>query len=93
MSEYGADPTGNEESSDGILKAVEDAFELQKGVELVGGVNDLGGVVIDLEGGNYKISKPIAFPSSGGGNVVVRITFPSLSSFISKFISYKILNR
>lgn len=93
MSEYGADPTGSEESSDGILKAVEDAFELQKGVELVGGVNDLGGVVIDLEGGNYKISKPIAFPSSGGGNVVVRITFPSLSSFISKFISYKILNR
>ena len=30
MSEYGADPTGSEESSDGILKAVEDAFELQK---------------------------------------------------------------
>ena len=77
LSEYGADPTGAQESSDAILKAVEDAFELHiNGVELVGGVTDLGGVVIDLEGGNYKISKPITFPSSGGGNVVVSISFP-----------------
>ncbi|KAJ1430493.1 Pectin lyase fold/virulence factor [Sesbania bispinosa] len=72
LSEYGADPTGTQESSDAILKAVEDAFEVQKGLELVAGVNDLGGVVIDLQGGNYKISKPITFPSSGGGNVVVK---------------------
>ncbi|KAJ7969417.1 Polygalacturonase QRT3 [Quillaja saponaria] len=69
---YGADPTGAEESSDAILKALEDAFELQKGLELVPGVNDLGGVVIDLQGGNYKISKPITFPTSGGGNVVLK---------------------
>ncbi|XP_020232483.1 polygalacturonase QRT3 [Cajanus cajan] len=75
VSEYGADPTGSEESSDGILKALEDAFELQKekgGDQLVEGVNDLGGVVIDLEGGNYKISKPITFPSSAGGNLLVK---------------------
>ncbi|KAK7359584.1 hypothetical protein VNO77_01545 [Canavalia gladiata] len=72
LSEYGADPSGSEDSSDAILKAVEDAFELHKGLELVEGVNDLGGVVIDLQGGNYKISKPITFPSSGGGNVVVK---------------------
>lgn len=73
VSEHGADPTGSEESSDGILKALEDAFALQKeGVELVGGVKDLGGVVVDLEGGNYRISKPISFPSSGGGNVVMK---------------------
>ncbi|KAK7260514.1 hypothetical protein RIF29_26613 [Crotalaria pallida] len=70
--QYGADPTGVQESSDAILKAVNDAFELQKGLDLVAGVNDLGGVVIDLQGGNYKISKPISFPSSGGGNVVVQ---------------------
>ncbi|XP_027348424.1 polygalacturonase QRT3-like [Abrus precatorius] len=72
LSEYGADPSGSEESSDAILKAVDEAFGLQKGLELVRGVNDLGGVVIDLQGGNYKISKPITFPSSGGGNVVVK---------------------
>jgi hypothetical protein len=69
-SEYGADPTGLEESSDAIMKAVEDAFKLQKGIELVAGVNDLGGVVIDLGGGDYKISKPITF-SPGAGNIVV----------------------
>ncbi|GAU33898.1 hypothetical protein TSUD_66850, partial [Trifolium subterraneum] len=71
-SEYGADPTGSEESSDAIMKAVEDAFKLQKGIELVAGVNDLGGVVIDLGGGDYKISKPITF-SPGGGNIVLSI--------------------
>ncbi|RDX81071.1 Polygalacturonase QRT3, partial [Mucuna pruriens] len=75
VSEYGADPTGSIESSDAILKAVEDAFALQKGFQLVRGVNDLGGVVIDLQGGNYKISKPITFPSSGGANVLVSISF------------------
>ncbi|CAJ2677833.1 unnamed protein product [Trifolium pratense] len=64
-SEYGGDPTGSVESSDAIMKAVEDAFKLQKGgIELVAGVNDLGG-------GDYKISKPITF-SPGGGNIVVK---------------------
>jgi len=72
VTEYGADPSGNEESSDAILKAVEDAFGLQKGYEMDARVDELGGVVIDLEGGNYKISKPITFPS-GTGNVVVSI--------------------
>ena len=81
MSEYGADPSGNEESGDAILKAVEDAFGLQKGSEMVAGVNDLGGVVIDLEGGNYKISKPITFPS-GGANIVVSIYLSILFSFV-----------
>ncbi|ESW10842.1 hypothetical protein PHAVU_009G242600 [Phaseolus vulgaris] len=70
--EYGADPTGAHESSDSIEKAVEDAFGIESEGELVGGVRDLGGVVIDLQGGNYTISKPIKFPSSGGGNLVVK---------------------
>ncbi|TKY72667.1 Polygalacturonase QRT3 [Spatholobus suberectus] len=70
--EYGADPTGAQESSDAILKAVGDAFGLESGLEMLAGVRDLGGVVIDLQGGNYTISKPITFPSSGGGNVVVK---------------------
>ncbi|XP_027338319.1 polygalacturonase QRT3-like [Abrus precatorius] len=71
-SEYGADPTGAEDSSDGIMKAVGEAFGMESGLELLPGVRDLGGVIIDLQGGNYTISKPITFPSSGGGNVVVQ---------------------
>ncbi|PON72745.1 Pectin lyase fold containing protein [Parasponia andersonii] len=66
---YGADPTGAEDSSGAILKAVEDAFELQNGAELLPGINDLGGVVIDLQGGNYKLTQPLRFPSAGGNLV------------------------
>ncbi|KAL4600697.1 hypothetical protein ACB092_11G216800 [Castanea dentata] len=69
---YGADPTGTKDSSDAILQALGDAFQLRSGLELLPGISDFGGVVIDLQGGNYKISKPIRFPSSGGGNIVVR---------------------
>ncbi|KAK9226899.1 hypothetical protein WN943_011947 [Citrus x changshan-huyou] len=80
---YGADPTGANESSDAILQALNDAFNVQSGLELLPGVKDLGGVIIDFQGGNYKISKPIRFPP-GVGNVVVQggtlrasDTFPS----------------
>ncbi|XP_030479740.1 polygalacturonase QRT3 [Cannabis sativa] len=69
---YGADPTGVEDSTEAIMKAVEDAFHVHNnGLELLPGINDLGGVVIDFQGGNYKISQPIRLPS-GGGNVVVK---------------------
>jgi hypothetical protein len=70
--EYGADPTGENESSDAIMKAIEDAFKMDnRGLELLLGIRDLGGVVIDFQGGNYKISKPITFPSSAGNLVVI----------------------
>ncbi|GAB4840930.1 hypothetical protein Ancab_021690 [Ancistrocladus abbreviatus] len=68
---YGADPTGARDSSDAILQAVADAFQVQKGPHLLPAVIDLGGVVIDLQGGNFNVSKPITFPNSGGGNIVV----------------------
>ncbi|KAH8514122.1 hypothetical protein H0E87_007106, partial [Populus deltoides] len=67
---YGADPTGERDSSDAILKALSYAFQVQNELELLPGINDLAGVVIDLQGGNYKISKPIRFPA-GGGNILV----------------------
>ncbi|KAH0915100.1 hypothetical protein HID58_029546 [Brassica napus] len=67
---YGADPTGRQDSSDAILEALTDAFKLQTGLHMMPHVADLGGIVIDLQGGNYKIGKPLRFPSSGGGNLV-----------------------
>ncbi|KAA8544732.1 hypothetical protein F0562_019564 [Nyssa sinensis] len=67
---YGADPTGAQDCSDAILSALDDAFQVQHGLELLPGINDLGGVTIDLQGGNYKLSKPIRFPS-GAGNILV----------------------
>lgn len=68
---YGADPTGRLDSSDAILEALTDAFKLQTGLHMMPHVADLGGMVIDLQGGHYKIGKPLRFPSSGGGNLVV----------------------
>ncbi|CAN1814572.1 Polygalacturonase QRT3 [Linum perenne] len=35
-------------------------------------IKDLGGAVIDLQGGRYLISKPITFPPSGGGNLLIK---------------------
>ena len=68
---YGADPTGGQDSSDAILEALTDAFQLQTELNMLPRVADLGGVVIDLQGGSYKIGKPLRFPSSGGGNLLV----------------------
>ena len=76
---YGADPTGVQDSSDAILHALNDAFQVKNGLQLLPGVNDLGGAVIDLQARNYRISKPIRFPASGGGNVLVSLVcFSSL---------------
>ncbi|KFK28649.1 hypothetical protein AALP_AA7G026900 [Arabis alpina] len=69
---YGADPTGVQDSSDAILEALTDAFQLQTELRMLPRVVDLGGLVIDLQGGSYKIGKPLRFPSSGGGNLVVK---------------------
>lgn len=69
---YGADPSGKQDSSDAILEALGDAVKTQSGRELLPGISDFGGVTIHLQGGDYKISKPIRFPS-GVGNVVVSL--------------------
>ncbi|TYI49694.1 hypothetical protein E1A91_D12G052300v1 [Gossypium mustelinum] len=69
---YGADPTGVQESSDAISQALNDAFQVQTTLQMLPGLKDLGGVVIDLLGGSYKISNPIRFPASGGANIVVK---------------------
>ncbi|KAL0762853.1 hypothetical protein Bca101_079004 [Brassica carinata] len=69
---YGADPSGGQDSSDAILEALTDAFRLQTELNMLPRVADLGGVVIDLQGGSYKIGKPLRFPSSGGGNLLVK---------------------
>ncbi|KAL6206255.1 hypothetical protein ACLB2K_023503 [Fragaria x ananassa] len=56
---YGADPTGANDSTEAIAKALEEAFQLESSLEMLPGITDLGGVVIDLQGGNYKIAQPL----------------------------------
>ncbi|CAN8325358.1 unnamed protein product [Cochlearia groenlandica] len=68
---YGADPTGKLDSTNAILKAMEDACEGPENGVLMEGINDLGGSRIDLEGGSYLISRPLRFPSAGVGNLLI----------------------
>ncbi|CAN4080396.1 unnamed protein product [Withania somnifera] len=69
---YGADPTGISDSSEAIKEAFDDALKLQtNGLALLPGVADLGGLTVDLQGGNYRINNPIVFPP-GIGNIVVK---------------------
>lgn len=82
--EYGADPTGAQDSSDAILRAVGDAFALESASVMLPGLKDLGGVVIDFQGANFTISKPITFPPSGAANLVVSLSSHSLSSVIKR---------
>lgn len=70
---YGADPKGTSDSSEAIKEAINDALNLQNtnGLTLLPGISDLGGLIIDFQGGNYKINNPILFPP-GIGNIVVK---------------------
>ncbi|CAN1190828.1 Polygalacturonase QRT3 [Linum perenne] len=61
-------------STDAIQNALNDAFKQleDEKVYLMNKIKDLGGAVIDLQGGRYLISKPITFPSSGGGDLLIK---------------------
>lgn len=65
------------------MEALRDASNLQSSnnPEMLPGLKDLGGVIVDLQGGNYKISKPITFPSSIA-NLVVS---PNFKQFVNLF--------
>lgn len=86
--QYGADPTGAADSSDAIFTAVNEACKVNSSSELLPGIKNLGGVVIDLQGGTYTLSKPIVFPSAVGnllfisGTLRASETFPGNSHLI-----------
>ncbi|GJU51802.1 uncharacterized mitochondrial protein-like protein [Tanacetum coccineum] len=48
------------------VAAVTDAALIEDGQHLLPGVKDLGGAIVDFQGGNYKISKPIVIPHNSG---------------------------
>ncbi|KAK6931895.1 Pectate lyase superfamily protein [Dillenia turbinata] len=72
VTSYGADPTGNADSTDAILKAISDAFASSSDGFLMDGIVNLGGAQIDLDGGNYLVNRPLRFPATGAGNVVLK---------------------
>lgn len=69
VTSYGADPTGNTDSTAALLEAISDAFNKSPGDGfLMEGIVNLGGAEINLEGGTYSISRPLTFPTAGRGN-------------------------
>ncbi|KAL6546203.1 hypothetical protein OROMI_021924 [Orobanche minor] len=70
---YGADPSGAHDSASAIYDSLLDAAKLGKGPDfsLLPGITDLGGVTIDLQGGDFRVDRPIRFPP-GIGNIVVQ---------------------
>jgi len=85
---FGADPTGIADSSPAFDKVVQALLKLAAGRTTPSGLNDLGGAVINLNGGVYKVSRPIAVPEGyanyrvQGGTLVAAQGFadPSASS-------------
>lgn len=71
VTSYGADPTGNSDSTEAILAAIADAANVQSEGHLMEGINNLGGAQINLEGGNYLIRRSLTLPESGVGNLMV----------------------
>jgi hypothetical protein len=70
VTDYGADPTGRLDSTEALQQAISDAFGSPVDTHLMEGV-------ADLDGGTYKISRPLRLPDTSGGNFMVRcpITF------------------
>lgn len=71
VTSYGADPTGNSDSTEALLAAIEDAAKGPSEGYLMEGIRDLGGAQINLEGGNYLISRSLKLPVAGVGNLMV----------------------
>ncbi|PKU76816.1 polygalacturonase QRT3 [Dendrobium catenatum] len=71
VTDYGADPTGKIDSTAAILRALSDAFRPPSNRSLITGITDLGGAELNLDGGSYLISSPIALPSSPAGNLKI----------------------
>jgi hypothetical protein len=71
VTSYGADPTGRSDSTGALLRAISDAVQGASSGSLMGGIQNLGGARIDLDGGNYMISQPLRLPATGVGNLMV----------------------
>ncbi|XP_062186190.1 polygalacturonase QRT3-like [Phragmites australis] len=68
VTDYGADPTGGADATAAINKAIADAFSPPSNGTMTGGIPDLGGAEVHLDGGTYLIKGPLTLPASGGGN-------------------------
>lgn len=81
--DFGADPTCSQDSSDAFDAAMSEALlhDHGHGMGGRGTIRDLGGVTIDLQGGDYLLSRPIAVPEWVGNMRIVGGTIRASPDF------------
>ena len=86
--DFGADPTGILDSTDAFNKAMLSLLSHNtSGHQDEGGTFDLGGAMLDLEGGDYLISAPILVPSNYSNMAIAHGTLRASNSFpTSRFL-------
>lgn len=71
-SAFGADPTGIQDSTSAFEQAMNVLLTRKTAlVKMASNITDLGGATLDLEGGQYVISRPVVVPPFFG-NVLIR---------------------
>ena len=86
--DFGADPTGAADSSPAFDLLLHSLLSVNRSHRLASGILDLGGATIDLQGGDYLISRPIVIPFCYGnvrmqrGTVRASSAFPASSSLL-----------
>ncbi|XP_021901642.1 polygalacturonase QRT3-like isoform X2 [Carica papaya] len=68
---YGADPTGKSDSTEALERTFVDAIGGSSKGFLMEEIANLGGAQIYLQGGNYLITRPLRFPASAVGNLMI----------------------
>jgi hypothetical protein len=81
---FGADPTGQHDSTASVLAAVAallNSSETRGARHMAAPVKDLGGATLDLLGGTYLISSPIVIPAGYGHCQITRGTLRASQTF------------
>jgi hypothetical protein len=77
--DFGADPTGKADSSAAFAAALVDMLSRGSG-NMSDGIKDLGGVVMDLQGGEYLLSAPLVIPQFFGNMRFIDGTLRAMAS-------------
>ena len=81
--DYGADPTGNTDSTPAFDKALAALFNTSALApkQMASNITDFGGATLDLNGGVYLISAPVLVPLLAGNVRITGGTLRAASSF------------
>jgi len=78
---FGADPTGRADSAAAFAQAMAAVLARATGRNMSDGIADLGGVVLDLQGGDYLLSAPLVVPQFVGNLRVIDGTLRAAPAF------------